>query len=363
MAHREECLRLAGMHCAGCEVAVESALTSLPGVLTAEADQASGLVRVRFDETRVRLSQVIAAIEDAGYNVVLDAAPLPGVHPGWRPFGRGIVTLLLLLAVGGIVFWGKSLMPGLMAQMHSPDVGYAMILLVGFLTGFHCIGMCGSFVVSYAAPASRYRGDLALRHLAYGGGKTLSYATLGAVFGALGALFTLTAFLRGALAIAAGLYLVLYGLRLLGWCAGPAWLNWAFPKAVMRGVQTGMRAQPRPWVIGLLNGFLLGCGPLQAMYILAAGTGSPLEGALLLMFFGLGTLGPLLGFGVFAHLLSQRLLYEMLRVSGILVLLMGLLMTDRGLRLTESGFDLATLRGHWRTLMQHDTAAGDHGGH
>src|SRR5512134_498499 len=45
-----------------------------------------------------------------------------------------------------------------------------------------------------------------------------------------------------------------------------------------------------PLVIGLLNGLMLGCGPLQAMYIMAAGTGSAQEGATMLFFFGLGTL-------------------------------------------------------------------------
>lgn len=96
-----------------------------------------------------------------------------------------------------------------------------------------------------------------------------------------------------------------------------------------------MRREPKPLVTGLLTGFLLGCGPLQAMYIMAAGTGSPTQGAWLLMFFCLGTLGPLLTFGFFAHLLSHRMMNELLRVSGILVLLMA----NKGLKLTGSGFD------------------------
>ena len=53
-------------------------------------------------------------------------------------------------------------------------------------------------------------------------------------------------------------------------------------------------------MIGLLNGLMLGCGPLQAMYVMAAGTGSPQEGATMLFFFGLGTLIPLLSFGLIA---------------------------------------------------------------
>jgi sulfite exporter TauE/SafE len=173
---------------------------------------------------------------------------------------------------------------------------------------------------------------------------------IGAGFGALGAVLTITPFIRGVVAVVSGVYLVLWGIRMLKLFSGMAWLNWAFPRSVMRGVQSGMRRQPRPLVIGLLSGFLLGCGALQAMYVMAAGTGSPREGAILLALFGLGTLGPLLGFGFFAHLLSRRVLAELLRVSGLLVLVMGLMMADRGLRLTDSGFDFATLRNRWQSL-------------
>jgi len=82
------------------------------------------------------------------------------------------------------------------------------------------------------------------------------------------------------------------------------------------------------------------------------------------MFFCLGTLGPLLTFGFFAHLLSHRIMNELLRVSGILVLLMGLMMANKGLKLTGSGFDLDSLRQQWHVIMQgvaeHPAGHGDH---
>jgi sulfite exporter TauE/SafE/copper chaperone CopZ len=356
MSQRDENLSLEGMHCAGCETLIEEALGKLPGVLSARASLASRSVAVSFDEARVRLSGVIAAIEDAAYDVRLggaEGAVTPKQPSRWLDTLKG---LALFAVVAGLVVGGIKLMPGVMMHMQDPEAGYSMILLVGFLTGFHCIGMCGSFVVSYAtAAADRGRGSLALAHLAYGFGKTLSYAILGAVFGALGAVMTITPFMRGAVAIAAGLFLVLYGMRMLNLFTGLAWLNWAFPKSVMRGVQTGMRRRPRPLVTGLLTGFLLGCGALQAMYIMAAGTGSPREGALLLTFFSIGTLIPLLGFGTFAHLLSPRMRNQLLKVSGLLVLVMGLMMANRGLRLTETGFDWGSLWERLQVLL-HDAA-------
>ena len=353
MTLRNETLSLEGMHCAGCETLIEEALQKLPGVTSARASLASRSVAVSFDETQVRLSGVIATIEGAGYDVRLGGAGVAAPPDRLSRWWDTLKLLALFALVGGLVFGGIKLMPGVMMHMQDPRAGYSMILLVGFLTGFHCIGMCGSFVVSYAtAAADRGRGSLALAHLAYGFGKTLSYAIIGALFGALGAVITITPVMRGAVAIAAGLFLVLYGLRMLDLLSGLAWLNWVFPKSVMRGVQTGMRRGPRPLITGLLTGFLLGCGALQAMYIMAAGTGSPREGALLLTFFSLGTLIPLLGFGTFAHRLSPRMRNQLLKVSGLLVLVMGLMMTNRGLRLTESGFDWGSLWESLRVLLQ-----------
>ena len=89
-----------------------------------------------------------------------------------------------------------------------------------------------------------------------------------------------------------------------------------------------------PFSVGFLSGLLLDCGPLQAMHIMALGTADPLKGALLLLCFGTGTLIPLLTFGVFASALSGKTQNQLLAVSGILVILMGLIMINRGLNLT-----------------------------
>jgi sulfite exporter TauE/SafE len=125
-----------------------------------------------------------------------------------------------------------------------------------------------------------------------------------------------------------------------------------WPQAAMRGVAGELRARRKPLSIGLLTGLLLGCGPLQALYIMAAGIGDPLQGASLLFFFRLGTLPPLLGFGVLANLMSRSLMRELARASGVLVLAMGLMMADRGLKMTHSGYDFATLASHAHAWLE-----------
>jgi sulfite exporter TauE/SafE len=58
---------------------------------------------------------------------------------------------------------------------------------------------------------------------------------------------------------------------------------------------------------------------------------------MILLMFGLGTLLPLLGFGVFASLLSHTAMRQMVQVSGILVIAMGVMMAQRGLMMLKGG--------------------------
>ncbi|MGR9053995.1 MAG: urease accessory protein UreH domain-containing protein, partial [Gammaproteobacteria bacterium] len=97
------------------------------------------------------------------------------------------------------------------------------------------------------------------------------------------------------------------------------------------------------FVIGLLNGLMIICGPLQAMYVMAAGTGSWSEGAAILFFFGIGTLPLLLGFGFLTGILSKSVTPKLLKASGVIVMALGAVMLNRGLSVTGTGFDFNTL--------------------
>ena len=111
----------------------------------------------------------------------------------------------------------------------------------------------------------------------------------------------------------------------------------------MRFVGKEYRKHSNPFVIGLLNGLMIICGPLQAMYVMAAGTGSWSQGAASLLFFGLGTLPLLLGFGFLTSLLSANLTPKLLKASGVIVMILGAIMLNRGLAVTGTGVDFNTL--------------------
>ena len=60
-------LRIAGMHCASCAMAIDMELEDLPGVAEARTSYARSTTDVAFDPARVGLDTIIAAIRQAGY--------------------------------------------------------------------------------------------------------------------------------------------------------------------------------------------------------------------------------------------------------------------------------------------------------
>ena len=64
---REAALSLSGITCAACAWLVERQLRSLPGVGSADVNFATHRARVRFDPDRTRVSDMLAAVREVGY--------------------------------------------------------------------------------------------------------------------------------------------------------------------------------------------------------------------------------------------------------------------------------------------------------
>jgi Cu2+-exporting ATPase len=67
-------LRISGMHCAACAGIIEQALQAQPGVLAAQVNSAAERLQLRWNPAATRLSQLVGAIERAGYGAVPDLA-------------------------------------------------------------------------------------------------------------------------------------------------------------------------------------------------------------------------------------------------------------------------------------------------
>lgn len=327
---------VSGMQCPGCESILEEALLRLHGVRQVRADYARETVDVTFDSRKVRVDQLVRTIEQAGYTCKTKVT-------GRRKLLRTLASVGLGLAGIALIFYAGQWAEQLRLPNFDQNLSYSLLFLVGLLTGFHCVGMCGGFVLGYTARnASLGQHSFASSHLMYGIGKTLSYTVIGGLFGLLGSVIAFTPLLRGIAGVVAGCFLVLMGLSMLKLFPSLR-LGLRMPAFLRRFVYGETRRHRNPLAIGLLNGLMIACGPLQAMYVMAAGTGSFAEGAKRLFVFGLGTLPILLGFGMMASLVSHRATEKILKLSAVFVMVIGLIMVNRGLTLTGTGYDVKTL--------------------
>jgi copper chaperone CopZ len=61
-------IKIEGMHCHKCEAAIQKALTAKPGVREVEVDFPTGQASVLFDRDSVTVSELMEAVQDAGYH-------------------------------------------------------------------------------------------------------------------------------------------------------------------------------------------------------------------------------------------------------------------------------------------------------
>ena len=257
---------------------------------------------------------------------------------GWFMMLGSIILLIFIL----YFFIFKNL--NLNFDFKIPELGEKtslfLLFFAGILTGFHCIAMCGGFVVSYTAKNALNGHKSFKQHLVYGGSKVVSYTIIGGIFGLIGGVIAFSVGLRSWVAVLAGLFMIFYSLSMFGikffrkFQFNPKFLTRFASKE--SGKFNGVYS--RPMITGLLNGLFIACGPLQAMYLYAMGTGSFISGATSLAAFGLGTLPIMLGFGSLASVISHKTTKKILKISAIIVLVLGLIMLNRGLALTGSSF-------------------------
>jgi len=323
-----------GTTCASCAEVIKRQARKVKGVKDVSFDYSTETGYVSFDKEKTDIDTILYQIEEKGYTCfILDNVPKNNETAkifGW------VFSIIGLIVVGYFLF---TFVEGIQLPELSQNMGYGLLFLVGLLTGFHCIGMCGGFVISYTAKDAKERRKSHKSHIMYGAGKTISYTLIGAAFGLLGSIIAFTPMMRGVAGVLAGIFLVVFGLNMLVVIPWLRNIRIRTPLFISKMIGKESSKHSSPLIIGLFNGLMIACGPLQAMYIMAAGTGSMVEGAKLLLIFGIGTLPAMLGFGYVASIVSKKATHNILKASGAIVIILGLVMVNRGLALTGTGFD------------------------
>lgn len=206
-------------------------------------------------------------------------------------------------------------------------------LIIGLLGSFHCMGMCGPIALSLPLKENSLNTKV-LSGVLYNLGRVTTYIILGLVFGMLGFGIHIWGIQQwvsigvGTLMIlSVGFPILFHGRKITG---GLDHLFSGFKKYFGRFF--GFRTYLSTLVIGLLNG-LLPCG---LVYIALAGalvSTSPLNGALYMMAFGLGTIPALLALSLLGNVVTMTFRRNAQKLIPFLIIMIGVLFVLRGMNL------------------------------
>jgi Uncharacterized conserved protein len=305
------------MNCNSCENRVERAIKKLDGIVSVKASYSDEHIIVEYDTEVCPIGKIKESIKGAGYSVENSNS--------YKIIGIIIVAVVM-------IFLGNST-GGFDMNAKLNDASYIVLFVIGMLTSIHCVGMCGGIMLSQSVSnrEKMNKFQTILPAILYNLGRVAAYTLMGGIVGALGSVLSLSLTVKAALQIFAGIFMIILGLNMSGFRV--------FRKLRMKLPWSACSVKNKPttpFLVGLLNG-LMPCGPLQTMQLYALGTGSAVKGALSMFLFSLGTIPLMLTFGAVSGLLSKGYTKKILKMSGFLVIILGLIMGNRGLALAGIG--------------------------
>ena len=207
-------------------------------------------------------------------------------------------------------------------------------LVLGFLTSFHCIGMCGPIAI-----ALPLHGDSKIQRLLggilYNFGRTTTYVIFGFILGLFGQSLGALGFQRWVSILAGSLMIitVLSPKLFKSNFTSTGIINSLLSKVKLALKKLfSTRSFSSLYLIGLLNG-LLPCGPLYMAFIISTGTGNSVTAAIFMLMFGLGTIPLLFLVTILGNFISVPIRNKINSLFPILIVIIGILFILRGLNL------------------------------
>ena len=205
------------------------------------------------------------------------------------------------------------------------------IISIAFVGSFgHCIGMCGGIAIAYSSTKIDTVWDKnrqVLAHILYSAGRITSYMFFGALFGYIGSVISFSNIANGVLLIIAGSVMLLVGISLSGKLKFLTYIehliqnsNW-YHKSFKELLQSEFLGSF--YILGLLNG-LLPCGLVYFFAITAASTASAIDGAIVMLIFGLSTVPAMFSLGFFIGIFRKTAVRDtMMKLAFIGVIIYG----------------------------------------
>jgi len=228
---------------------------------------------------------------------------------------------------------------------------YTLALMTGFFGSGHCAGMCGALVAGFFMKTEK---KSVWPYIAYHFARITMYTIVGIGAALLGVALVSTGVLghiQGILQVTIGFFVIILALGIIGlspWQFSMKYmptkvLNKIFMSAARRGSVLGASMG------GMLNG-LMPCPLTFAMAVNATTAPSPIEGGLMMLALGIGTLPTMLVVTFAFGKLGTKARGIMLKVAAALMIVMGANTMYNGVRFLASDTGFKEMMHHMQSM-------------
>lgn len=324
--NQQKIFRIKGMHCPSCVLLVERKLKELKGVRKAEVSLKKEQVMVEGEiPSIIDLNKLFEKDGYSFFEETIDETP--------RSSKKKIFQILFISsALIGIFFLFNKLGLGALVNVQLQS-SLPTFFAFGMLAGLtFCAALVGGIILSLSKQWLDLYGqtDSTFKklqpHLMFNAGRLISYAVLGGILGAIGGQLKISLTFTSVLVMAVSVLMLILGLQMLGVKSLRAF-QFSLPKSLTGRLSDERKFKGRylPLLAGAAT-FFLPCGFTITSQGLALLSGSFLQGALIMLFFALGTTLPMLLIGLagvkfFRH---KTFAATFLKTAGVLVLFFAL---------------------------------------
>lgn len=288
-------LKIYGMHCKACELLLRHSITDLGDCKVNTISHKTWKIQVVCETSK--LSEIEEAVIKAWYSLT------PLITPE-EVKADAIVGKAAWLVIAWVIIWlvMKSDVSSLLPRYD--DLTFSIALIVGLVASVStCLAVTGWIVIGYAESVETKRNRLT--QLKFHAGRFVAFIIGGAILGMIGGQFSGSVRFNALFSILVGIVLFYLGLQLLGllpnitkrWFHLPSWLSSFVFK---------LKNPSYAPAVGMLT-FFLPCWFTQSMQLFALQSGSPLQGAMIMGAFAIGTLPVLYGLGIGVKYIKDKI--------------------------------------------------------
>lgn len=316
-------LYIDGMHCPSCEILMSDKCKELGNVQKVKADHKSQKVEVMYSGT-LNTYALNESIKPFGYKI---AQKEKIVH---EPLSKRITDASVIIVLLFILYFIAQEFNILPSISSTASLNYGTAFILGLVASTStCMATSGALFLATIGKMNKSDKSVSeniVPTVSFTLGRILSYTFFGLVLGIIGKTVSSNLQMGTALSFFVSFFMVLIGLDMLKLISLSSIVPTTFSKNIFQKLESKLVSHPRKTalLLGAIT-YFLPCGFTQTVQVYALGLANPVQSALTMGIFALGTIPAIIAMGFVSTSFTKSAFYPMfMKFIGGLIFIIGI---------------------------------------